>query len=128
MSWYIKVLSNYANFEGRARRKEYWMFFLFNLIIAVLIGFITGYIGGVLGKGTSINNAASLIYNLAIFLPSLGVAIRRMHDTGRSGWWILLPFANLVFLCFDSEPGTNKYGPNPKMIEAPTAMGAAGCV
>jgi uncharacterized membrane protein YhaH (DUF805 family) len=126
MSWYIKVLSNYANFEGRARRKEYWMFFLFNLIVAVVIGFITGYIGGVLGMGTSISNAASLIYNLAIFLPSLGVAIRRMHDTGRSGWWILLPFANLVFLCFDSEPGTNKYGPNPKMIEAPKAMGAAG--
>ena len=125
MSWYIKVLSNYANFEGRARRKEYWMFFLFNLIVAVVIGFVTGFMGGVLGKGTSISNAASLIYNLGVLLPSLGVAIRRMHDSGRSGWWILFPFVNLVFLCFDSEPGSNKYGPNPKMIEAPKAMGAA---
>ncbi len=126
MNWYIKVLSNYANFSGRARRKEYWMFFLFNFVIALVIGFITGFIGGVLQQGTSISNVAAVIYNLAVLLPSLAVAVRRMHDSGRSGWWILLPIVNLVFLCLDSEPGDNKYGPNPKIDEAPKTMGAAG--
>jgi uncharacterized membrane protein YhaH (DUF805 family) len=125
MSWYIKVLSNYATFSGRARRKEYWMFFLFNFIAAFIIGFTSGFIGSALHQG-DISRDGGLIYNLAVLLPSLAVAVRRMHDSGRSGWWILFPFVNLVLLCFDSEPGDNKYGPNPKMVQAPQAMGGAG--
>ena len=115
MNWYLEVLKKYAVFSGRARRKEYWMFFLFNIIIAFAIGFVTGFIGAAFGIGTALSNATNLIYNLAIFIPSIAVAIRRMHDIGRSGWWILFPVVNLVFLCLDSQPGENEYGPNPKL-------------
>jgi uncharacterized membrane protein YhaH (DUF805 family) len=114
MKWYFEVLKKYAVFGGRARRKEYWMFFLFNIIISFVIGFVTGFLGAALGIGTTLSNATSLIYSLAIFIPSIAVAIRRMHDIGRSGWWILFPFVNLVFLCLDSQPSENEYGPNPK--------------
>jgi uncharacterized membrane protein YhaH (DUF805 family) len=114
MKWYLEVMKKYAVFSGRARRKEYWMFFLFNIIIAFVIGFVTGFVGGALGIGTTISNFASVIYSLAVLIPGIAVAVRRMHDIGRSGWWILFPLVNLVFLCLDSQPGENKYGPNPK--------------
>ncbi|WHX47863.1 DUF805 domain-containing protein [Paenibacillus woosongensis] len=114
MEWYLKVLKNYVGFEGRARRKEYWMFILFNMIASLVLGFIGGLIG--------LDTILSYIYSLAVLLPSLAVAIRRLHDTGRSGWMILLSFIPLVgaiilivFMCQDSEPGDNKYGFNPKL-------------
>ena len=115
MNWYIEVMKKYAVFSGRARRKEYWMFFLFNFIVAFVIGFVLGFIGGALGIGTTLSDPASTIYALAVLIPGIAVAIRRMHDIGRSGWWILLPFVNLVFLCLDSQPSENEYGPNPKL-------------
>lgn len=115
MNWYLEVLQKYAVFSGRARRKEYWMFFLFNIIISFIIGFVTGLIGGALGIGTTLSNSASLIYTLAILIPSIAVAVRRMHDLGRSGWWVLFPVVNLIFLFLDSQPGENEYGLNPKM-------------
>jgi uncharacterized membrane protein YhaH (DUF805 family) len=114
MKWYLEVMKKYAVFSGRARRKEYWMFFLFNLIIAIAIGFVTGFLGGMLGMGTGLSRTVSIIYSLAVFIPSIAVAIRRMHDLGRSGWWILFPLVNVVFLFLDSQPGENEYGPNPK--------------
>ncbi|HET6421598.1 MAG TPA: DUF805 domain-containing protein [Geobacteraceae bacterium] len=114
MDWYIGVLKKYAVFEGRARRKEYWMFFLFNVIISVAIGFVLGFIGGMLGIGTSLSTPVSTIYYLAVIIPSIAVGIRRMHDIGRSGWWILVPVVNLVFACMDSQPSNNEYGHNPK--------------
>ncbi len=115
MNWYTKVIKKYATFDGRARRAEYWYFALFNFLISFAIGFLEALINpegiGVWG----------LIYSLFIFLPSLAVSIRRMHDTGRSGWWILIgiiPIIGwiiyLVFVCQDSEPGDNQYGRNPK--------------
>jgi len=112
MNWYIDVLKKYAVFGGRARRKEYWMFFLFNLIIAFVIGFIEGLVGspGVIG----------MLYMLAVLIPGLAVTVRRLHDTSRSGWWFFIafiPFGGLVLLVFmvlDSTPGDNTYGPNPK--------------
>ncbi|NBF01562.1 DUF805 domain-containing protein [Pseudomonas sp. Fl5BN2] len=107
-NWYVEVLKKYAVFTGRARRKEYWMFFLINFLIALGIGFIEGFFGG---KGLLSN-----LYSLAVFLPSLAVAVRRMHDTDHSGWWILLPFVNLYFLVKDGQPGDNRFGPNPKAI------------
>jgi uncharacterized membrane protein YhaH (DUF805 family) len=64
--------------------------------------------------GTTLSSIVSLIYSLAVLVPGIAVAIRRMHDTGRSGWWILCPIVNFVFLCFDSQPNDNEYGPNPK--------------
>ncbi|GIP57570.1 DUF805 domain-containing protein [Paenibacillus sp. FSL W8-0186] len=114
MEWYLKVLKNYVGFEGRARRKEYWMFILFNMIVSLVLGFIGRLIG--------LDTILSYIYSLAVLLPSLAVAMRRLHDTGRSGWMILLSFIPLVgaivlivFMCQDSEPGDNKYGSNPKL-------------
>lgn len=113
MNWYLEVLTNYAVFTGRARRTEYWMFVLFNIIIALTIGLIEGMLAsaGVVG----------MIYSLAVLIPSIAVAVRRLHDTDRSGWWLLIGLVPLigaivlmVFLVLDSSPGQNQYGPNPK--------------
>ncbi|MFN3159410.1 MAG: DUF805 domain-containing protein [Rubinisphaera brasiliensis] len=125
MNWYLKCLRQYVDFSGRARRKEYWMFTLFNLIIAFLIGFVGGIILLAVGvdgpEYDSAINGIGAIYNLAILLPALGVLVRRLHDIGKSGWWIfiaLIPLIGaiilLLFLIRDSEPGSNQYGPNPK--------------
>ena len=105
-SWFLYVLKNYAVFSGRAQRKQYWMFFLFNL----LVGFLLGVVGAIVHIGTGLNN----IYQLAILIPSIAVGVRRMHDTDHSGWWLLFPLVNLVFLVRDSQPGENRFGPNPK--------------
>ncbi|OEU73639.1 MAG: hypothetical protein BA874_12290 [Desulfuromonadales bacterium C00003068] len=113
MEWYLAVLKNYAGFSGRARRKEYWMFLLFNMIIAVVLGFIEGLFGspGILGS----------IYSLAVLVPSIAVSMRRLHDTGRSGWWMLIGFVPLIgaivlliFFVQDSMQSSNQYGPSPK--------------
>ena len=116
MNWYVDVISKYAVFDGRARRKEYWMFYLINIIISIVFNIIL-YASQ---QSTSIA-LIMLLYTLAIFLPSLGVSIRRLHDTGRSGWFVLISLIPLigaiillVFLCQDSQPGANKYGENPK--------------
>ena len=123
MNWYLKVLNQYSDFNSRARRKEYWMFALVNFIISTLIvgvdnalGFSFNYIGNVSGTGVF-----NLLYNLLILIPSLAVAVRRLHDIGKSGWMLLIGLIPLVgaiwlliFLLRDSEAGENKYGPNPK--------------
>ncbi|HYD55562.1 MAG TPA: DUF805 domain-containing protein [Burkholderiales bacterium] len=118
MNWYLDVVKNkYATFSGRARRKEYWMFFLMNLLIAMGIGIVEAIIGlgGILG----------ILYALALLIPGIAVSVRRLHDTGRSGWWLLIgfiPFIGwivvLVFMVLDSQPGDNEYGPNPKAATA----------
>ena len=114
MNWYLAVLKKYAVFSGRARRKEYWMFFLFNIIIAIVIGVVEGIVGspGVIG----------LIYSLAVLIPGIAVTIRRLHDTGRTGWWILIGFVPiigaivlLVFMVLEGDSGQNDYGANPKL-------------
>lgn len=117
MSWYLGVLRKYAVFEGRARRKEYWMFFLFNMIVSFALGLVTGFVGGVLGMGRGLGDAVSALYGLAIVLPALAVAVRRMHDLGRSGWWVIVPVANFIFLCTAGQAGDNEYGPDPKAAE-----------
>ena len=112
MNWYLEVLKNYAVFSGRARRKEYWMFVLFNIIIVFVLSFIEGMIGT-----TSSRNGQSIltnIYQLAIIIPSIAVGVRRMHDTDHSGWWLLFPIVNLVFAVSEGTQGDNKYGPDPK--------------
>jgi uncharacterized membrane protein YhaH (DUF805 family) len=121
MEWYLKVLKQYAVFTGRARRKEYWMFVLFNIIAVLVLAWVDG-LTGTLNPMTGYGLLSGL-YSLAVLLPAIGVSIRRLHDTGRSGWWLLLAFIPLVnlillvFMVFDSQPGDNQYGPNPK--EAP---------
>ncbi len=121
MHWYIKVIKQYVNFSGRARRAEYWYFVLFNFLISLGLGFILGFVDALLGNNSSGINILSLIYSLVVFLPALSVSIRRLHDTGRSGWWLLIGLIPLigtivliVFFAQDSEPGENKYGKNPK--------------
>jgi uncharacterized membrane protein YhaH (DUF805 family) len=116
MEWYFSVLKQYVVFEGRARRKEYWMFSLFNFVIVIAIGIIES----VIGTGGVIYS----LYLLLILIPSIAVTIRRLHDTGRSGWWLLVAFIPLVgsiillvFLVLDSETGNNHYGANPKAGE-----------
>jgi uncharacterized membrane protein YhaH (DUF805 family) len=118
MNWYLDAWKNYANFQGRARRKAYWMFVLFNLIALVILRFIEGAVGLSGQNGYGILTG---LYTLAIILPLIALAVRRLHDTGRSGWWLLIglvpligPIVLIVFYVTDSQPGTNQYGPNPK--------------
>jgi uncharacterized membrane protein YhaH (DUF805 family) len=131
MEWYSMVWRKYAQFDGRSRRKEYWMFTLFNLIAVMVLAGI-----GVAGIAMSNDNEVFLflpcgIYSLAALIPSLSAATRRFHDIGKSGWMLVLlcvlgiiPFVGIVcsviqivFLCQDSQPGPNQYGPNPKFPE-----------
>ncbi len=113
MNWYLGVLKQYAVFSGRSRRKEYWFFTLFNLIISMGLSFIEGLLG--------MPAVLTGIYALGVILPSIAVAIRRLHDIGKSGWWLLIGFVPLiggivliVFACMDSQEGENRFGANPK--------------
>ena len=115
MKYWIQCWKKYATFGGRARRKEYWMFFLFNMLVAFGVNIVDAVLGmeGVLAAG----------YSLAALIPAWAVFTRRMHDIGKSGWWWLIglvPVAGaivlLVFMCKDSQPGDNAYGPNPKGV------------
>lgn len=136
MKWYLEVLKKYAVFRGRARRQEYWFFVLFNLIIYFIFGAVNffGQISAIVGSldHTSVMSGAVLgvisrlgeIYMLAVLIPSIAVTVRRLHDTGRSGWLQLIALIPLVgvivlivFLTTDSQPGDNEYGANPKTIE-----------
>ena len=111
MSWYLTVLKKYAVFSGRARRKEYWMFFLFNMIISFILGLIEGIIGiGSESTGSILAN----IYSLAVFIPGIAVGVRRMHDVGKNGWFLLIPIYNLILAVSEGNKGDNTYGPDPK--------------
>jgi len=133
MKWYLQVLKKYAVFSGRSRRKEYWMFTLFNIIIPIVILTIIALLLGDLSDlqpqkgegGSSFYRLFYIIYNLAVFIPGLAVSVRRLHDIGKSGWMILIALIPLigaiwllVLMVTDSIPGENKYGPNPKGIAA----------
>ena len=118
MDWYLKVLKNYFGFSGRARRKEYWMFFLFNLVIAIVLGIVDNMAGLVSDSGYGVLGS---LYALAILIPSIAVGVRRLHDTGRTGWWLLIglipligAIVLLVFFVLEGTSGPNEYGPDPK--------------
>lgn len=105
MNWYLEVLKKYAQFSGRARRSEFWYFHLFSLIISLVL----------VGIGFAIKFPfLSNIYSLVVLLPSLAVGVRRMHDVGKSGWFLLIPIYSLILACTDGEPVSNKYGSDPK--------------
>ena len=118
MYWYLKCWKQYVDFQGRARRKEYWVFTLVNLIIYLLFYILAFTMmfdsSGILFLLTSI---IFFLYTVATILPGIAVTVRRLHDTGRSGWWYLLNFIPLVgsicllvVLCLDSDPVFNHWG------------------
>ncbi|NIJ44203.1 uncharacterized membrane protein YhaH (DUF805 family) [Wenyingzhuangia heitensis] len=115
MDWYLKVLKQYADFNGRARRKEYWMFFLFNILIS------WGLQGIALTTGNSIIGYIATMYGLAVLLPGIGVSIRRLHDVNKSGWFMfiaLIPLVGMIWLIVvlakEGDKGPNQYGVDPK--------------
>ena len=112
MHCYRMALNKYADFSTRSRRMEYWMFLLMNCVISIVLGIVAAMIG---------LRWISYVYSIFLFVPSLAVSVRRLHDTGRSGWWLLLvliPVIGWLVLLFfyvqDSQSGDNEYGPNPK--------------
>ena len=117
MGWYLQVLKKGVVFTGRARRKEYWVFILINMTVISVLMIIEAVAG--------IQDILSGLYNMAVAIPVSAVATRRLHDTGRSGWWQFLILVLvigwiplLIWLLKDSDDGDNKYGPNPKGIPA----------
>ncbi len=112
MKWYLIVLNKYAIFSGRARRQEYWYFILFSFIISIGLMIIETII-----KIRMIEN----IYSLAVLIPSIAVGVRRMHDVNKSGWFLLIPFYNLILTFTEGTIGPNQYGADPKntdMVDA----------
>lgn len=115
VNWYFEVIKKYAVFGGRARRKEYWTFNLYNIIISFALAFIEGLMGG--------PGVIGVLYSLAVLIPGIAVSVRRLHDTNRSGWWLFIAFVPIVgvvvifiFMVQDSQTGNNEYGHNPKEI------------
>lgn len=123
MNWYLKVLRNYAGFSGRARRKEFWMFALFNVIFGIALELIDHIAKTEYGTPPFSYGLFYILYALAIFIPGLAVSVRRLHDIGKSGWFyliMLIPIIGaiwiLILACADGDTGENEYGMNPKEI------------
>ncbi|PCG83487.1 hypothetical protein CIB93_24340 [Streptomyces sp. WZ.A104] len=113
MNWYLAVLKNYAGFSGRARRKEYWMFTLVSFVISLVLSILGSVIG---------TDILYYLYAVAVLVPTLAVAVRRLHDTSRSGWWLLIGLVPLVgfivlivFLASEGKQEANEHGANPKL-------------
>ena len=113
MHWYMRAISNYANFTGRARRREYWWFFFVSFWILVILSTI--------GRALDLDGLLALLFSLMMLTPALALHLRRLHDTGRSGWWLTIIFVPgvggivlFLFMVLDSQNGQNRYGPRPK--------------
>jgi uncharacterized membrane protein YhaH (DUF805 family) len=118
-TWKLVVLQRYAKFDGRAGRSEFWWFVLANLIISAVLN--------ILGNVTSLFTVLAVVYSLGVLIPGIAVAIRRLHDTDKSGWFLLLALIPIVgfiilivFYAMEGTPGPNKYGAGPE----PDASGA----
>jgi uncharacterized membrane protein YhaH (DUF805 family) len=129
MEWMTMPLRRYAEFSGRSRRKEYWMFTLLLVIVNIIISVIEGVLGLTGTIGTY--GPLTLVVFLAILVPSIAVGVRRLHDTGRSGWWILIglipiigAIVLLIFFVLEGTKGPNEYGPDPKVSGAGEAAAA----
>jgi uncharacterized membrane protein YhaH (DUF805 family) len=130
MNWYLDAFRNYAKFDGRSRRRAYWLFMLFNIIalwILLAVDLFTGTFSAETGVGL-----LSGIYCVAVLVPSLALSVRRLHDIGKSGWWVLIGLVPIIgglvllyFAVLDSQPGDNVYGPNPKGVGAAVAAAPA---
>lgn len=127
MDWYLLVLKKYAVFSGRSRRKEYWFFVLFNIFATIALSIVDSFTGSYdpeLGVGL-----LGLIYGLAVLIPSIAVLVRRLHDTGRSAWWLLIGLIPLigaivlfVFMVLDGDEKDNQYGASPKLENGTTTL------
>jgi len=122
MSWYLQALKKYAVFSGRARRREYWFFVLFNIIVSIILGVVDVMAGMQTSTGIGILSA---IYALAVVIPAIAVSVRRLHDINKTGWWILIGFIPVVgaivliiFALLAGTAGDNDYGPDPKAAAA----------
>jgi uncharacterized membrane protein YhaH (DUF805 family) len=126
MEWYLMVWKRYAEFTGRSRRREYWLFTLYNIIIYMVL-WIAGLVMLARSGSGMVFFAVAVIYGLAVLVPNLAVTVRRLHDTDKSGWWILVALVPavggiilLVLLALDGTPGNNQFGPSPKpVLQAP---------
>lgn len=124
MNYFLDALGKYAVFSGRARRSEYWYFVLFTCLIAFALAAIGLAVAAATHGPSTLVQYLVDFFSVLILLPSLAVSVRRLHDIGMSGWWVLLnlvPFGGLVlvyFFCQDSQSGTNQYGPNPKEVSS----------
>ena len=121
MDWYFKVLKNYLGFSGRARRKEFLMFILVNLVLTVVLSILDKMLGLRIAGDEGL---LTTVYGVLIFLPYWAVQFRRLHDTDRSAWWLLLLLIPLVgwliilaFNCQNGTPGENDYGADPKRLD-----------
>lgn len=121
MEWFLKVLRQYADFEGRARRKEFWMFVLFYALFSICAAFMDDLMDTAYSDDPLSGGMLSTAYALALFIPALAVSVRRLHDIGKSGWMMLvcfIPVFGWIWLlslhCQNSQRGNNAYGPNPK--------------
>ena len=124
MEWMLMPYRRYADFSGRSRRKEYWMFYLLVVIVYVVLTVITSLgapsidpVTGAVSEGgvmATVGLGLTALFWLGTLIPAIAVSVRRMHDQDRSGWWILVPIANLIFLFIDGTPGPNRFGPDPK--------------
>lgn len=130
MEWYLKVMrDNYANFKGRARRKEYWMYTLiFTVLLIALMTIMFSVLsfsdetGIETGPGVYLTVILVIVFLFAHFIPTIALTVRRLHDTGKSGWWyliVLVPYVGnfviFIFTLIDGDRGDNKYGSNPKI-------------
>jgi uncharacterized membrane protein YhaH (DUF805 family) len=127
MQWYAKVLRQYADFNGRARRTEYWMFTLVSVIVGLVLGLVDEVV--FVGPGLSTTGWLHTIYSVAVLVPTLAVSARRLHDTGRSGWWLLIGLIPLigvvvliVFFALEGRRSCNAYGPDPKAVPVSTPV------
>ena len=123
MSWYMQALKNYAGFSGRSRRKEYWMFFLINVAISIVLTIVDAMTGLTASMGFG---PLSMIYTLGVIVPGFAVAVRRLHDTDHSGWYLLIsliPIVGTILLLIalfkEGSAAQNTYGPNPKLAAVP---------
>ena len=128
MEWMLMPLRRYADFSGRSRRKEYWMFLLFIVLVYSALGVVIAIVGfSGAEDGSSFGGVGGamfivlLLFGLAIFIPSIAVAVRRFHDQDKSGWFYLLnfipylgPIIVLVFMCLEGTKGPNRFGEDPK--------------
>ncbi len=115
MNYFLLPLKKYAEFKGRSRRKEYWQFFLFTIVVDIVLQILAGVLA--MAGMTMLSVIIMVLVSFGLILPSVAVGVRRMHDVDKSGWYLLIPLYNLILACTDGTPGSNRYGPDPKRPE-----------